>query len=65
MLTHLAKIKCQNFTNQQVIFGRLGVCMNFWSESVVYFQGMFRLKIFLPYGPVLTKIKKKKKKIKI
>ncbi len=39
--------------------------MIFGSESGAYFQRRCRLKFVLPYGPMLTKMKKNPKKSKL
>ena len=57
----MATIQNLKFHNSLNDFGRPspGVGMIFLSESDIYFQRRCRLKFFLPYGRMLTKMKKK------
>ena len=58
------KIQSFKFRNSlttlvETLPGGGGVCMNFW-EQIRCILSICRLKLSLPYGPMLTKTKKKK-----
>ncbi len=64
--TNLPKIQNLKFHNSSYNFGGDPSYENAWllgSMSVAYFQTRCRLKLFLPYGPMLRKTKKKLSKI--